>query len=162
MLKYGDTITSPGGLFTYRVIGPVCRLYDREELPWPSCAIQWHGKQPSWNRVGRRFVSDMASKRSASYAVIDETGTVIVHTFFDKRLTKEGQSWWYTRGSAQVNQWWDTEASPPKELIEHKEPDPLAILNPGREELTHRLKANEKPQAPIEVLYARALAKKTA
>lgn len=44
-------------------------LYDREELPWPSCSLAWKGKQPSWNRVGRRFVPDIAASRCPAYAV---------------------------------------------------------------------------------------------
>lgn len=77
-LRSGSHIRSAGGSFVYEIIGPVCRLYDREELPWPSCSLAWKGKQPSWNRIGPRFVADMASRRSPSYAVklIDEKHTL--------------------------------------------------------------------------------------
>ena len=50
MLEQGQTFRSPGGGFSYEVIGPCCRLYDREELPYPSCSLQWKGKQPSWKK----------------------------------------------------------------------------------------------------------------
>ena len=72
MLGHGKKIRSHGGSFVYEVLGPVCRLYDREELPWPSCSLQWRGKQPSWNRQGKRFVTDLAASRCASYAVKDQ------------------------------------------------------------------------------------------
>ena len=57
---HGKRLRSPGGSFLYEVQGPVCRLYDREQLPWPSCSLQWKGKQPSWRRIGRRFVADLS------------------------------------------------------------------------------------------------------
>ena len=41
LYKYGDVISPKGSGFRYRVIGPVCRLFDREELPYPSCSIYW-------------------------------------------------------------------------------------------------------------------------
>ena len=47
----GKKIRSPGGSFVYEIQGPVCILYDREQLPWPCCSLQWRGKQPSWNRL---------------------------------------------------------------------------------------------------------------
>lgn len=65
----GKKLVSPGGAFYYEVQGPVCVLYDREQLPWPCCSLSWKGKQPSWNRIGRRFVPDMAASRCHSYAV---------------------------------------------------------------------------------------------
>lgn len=41
LYKYGDVISPKGSDFQYRVIGPVCRLFDRSELPHPSCSISW-------------------------------------------------------------------------------------------------------------------------
>ena len=38
---------------------PVCRLYDREELPWPSCSLQWKGKQPRAEPSRKRFVAGL-------------------------------------------------------------------------------------------------------
>jgi hypothetical protein len=64
----GSLHTSPGGQYTYRVLGPCCRLFDREELPWPCCRLAWRGKEPSWRRIGRRFVPDLASRRCPWYS----------------------------------------------------------------------------------------------
>ena len=100
MKPAGSVIKSPGGCFLYRIQGPVCRLYDREELPWPSCSTVWKGKQPSWNRVGRRFVPDMGSSRFASYAVHgqDDWGAHWdgVYTHYGPRLTPHQKRWWYS------------------------------------------------------------------
>ncbi len=98
--EYGKNFRSPGGSFVYQVTGPVCRLYDREELPWPSCSLQWRGPQPSWRRIGRRFIADISASRCASYAVhaSDATGlsweTVI--TIYHHRLTSKEKAWWYS------------------------------------------------------------------
>ena len=100
MLDSGVSFRSPGGSFAYVVVGPCCRLYDREELPWPSCSMVWRGKQPSWNRVGRRFVGDIAVKRSPSYAVIgtDRWGNHWhdVVTDFSYPLQMAVKRWWYS------------------------------------------------------------------
>ncbi|ABB57132.1 hypothetical protein [Synechococcus elongatus] len=94
-------IASPGGHYSYRIIGPCCRLFDREELPWPCCRLQWRGKEPSWRRVGRRFVVDLATRRSPSYAVeILEPGhqsQPVVITFYSVKLSPEQQAWWHSR-----------------------------------------------------------------
>lgn len=99
--QFGKFIRSPGGSFAYQVIGPCCCLYDREELPWPSCNLRWKGKQPSWNRVGKRFVPDLASSRCPSYSVIgrDIHGNqwVQVLTLYHERLTPIERSWWYSK-----------------------------------------------------------------
>lgn len=99
MLESGTSFRSPGGTFSYVVVGPCCRLYDREQLPWPSCRLSWKGKEPSWNRVGRRFVGDIAVKRFPSYSVIgqDRHGhywTDVV-TDFTYRLPDAVRRWWY-------------------------------------------------------------------
>lgn len=98
----GTLFSSPGGHFTYRVIGACCRLFDREELPWPCCRLQWRGKEPSWRRIGRRFVLDTASRRSPSYNVeILELGhyrETIVMTLYAVRLSPAIQTWWYKKG----------------------------------------------------------------
>ena len=99
MLDPGTSFRSPGGSFTYVVAGPCCRLFDREELPWPSCSLAWKGKQPSWRRQGRRLVADLAVRRFPSYAVIgmDRSGTVwhSVVTDYTYRLRPELARWWY-------------------------------------------------------------------
>ena len=101
MLDHGKKIRSHGGSFVYEVLGSVCRLYDREELPWPSCSLQWRGKQPSWNRQGKRFVPDLAASRCPSYAVKaqDLWGCSWNQelTLYDQRLSKEEKDWWYWR-----------------------------------------------------------------
>lgn len=82
-LNHGDIISvCEGSRFYYRVIGPVCNLYDRSELPHPCCSINWEitwvddkpvpmprkgYKQPSWRRldnglgVGKQLIPDGAS-----------------------------------------------------------------------------------------------------
>lgn len=103
-LSNGKWLRSPGGGFAYKVLGPVCRLYDREELPWPCCRLAWRGKEPSWNRVGRRFVPDLAASRCPSYSVIgvDQWGhewTQIL-TIYYQRLPKAQKDWWVTQKPA--------------------------------------------------------------
>ena len=102
MLAHGKKIRSHGGSFFYEVLGPVCRLYDREELPWPSCSLQWRGKQPSWNRQGKRFVPDLAASRCGSYSVAAKDlwnhSWEQVLTFYDQRLSKDEKNWWYWKG----------------------------------------------------------------
>ncbi|MEO0374077.1 MAG: hypothetical protein AAF329_05500 [Cyanobacteria bacterium P01_A01_bin.17] len=97
----GYIFQSPGQQFSYRVIGPCCRLYDREQLPWPCCRLQWHSKEPSWRRIGRRLVVDMATRRYASYCVellnYGQPGAIFVMTLYTTKLTSEAQSWWCTR-----------------------------------------------------------------
>lgn len=107
LLNTGDEVKSPKGNFTYRVVGPVCRLYDRDDLPWPSCRLSWHGKQPSWNRVGKRFVPDLATTRAPSYAVellgdysdlaaiLDEHLPKVI-TLYYLSLPPTLQEWWVT------------------------------------------------------------------
>ncbi|MFE4106730.1 hypothetical protein [Almyronema epifaneia] len=97
----GYIFQSPGGHFTYRVVGPCCRLFDREQLPWPCCRLQWHGKEPSWRRIGRRLVPDMATRKFASYNVEivgqgyrSESFVITLYTF---ALPPEQQHWWYAK-----------------------------------------------------------------
>ena len=107
MLESGTSFSSPGGSFSYVIQGPVCRLYDREELPWPSCSMSWKGKQPSWNRIGRRFVGDIAVKRFPSYSVIgiDKQGhtweqVVTDYTYLNSSAMRK---WWYANIPASGN-----------------------------------------------------------
>jgi len=101
-LQTGKRVRSFGGSFVYQVIGPCCRLYDKEELPWPSCSLVWRGKQPSWNRIGPRFVADMAASRCASYSVTawDHFGNQWeqVLSFYDQPLSKAERRWWNWKG----------------------------------------------------------------
>jgi hypothetical protein len=98
---HGHTFYSPGGHFTYRVVGPCCRLFDREELPWPCCRIEWRGKEPSWRRVGRRLVLDMATKNSPSYSVEvlgqEHSGRSFVVTLYPVKLPQSVKEWWYAK-----------------------------------------------------------------
>lgn len=101
ILCKGQVIFSPSGRFKYEVIGPCCRLFDREDLPWTSCSLQWRGKQPSWRRIGRRFVLDQGSKRHPSYAVrlLDqdyETRPQLL-TLYWLPLTAQEQEFWHSR-----------------------------------------------------------------
>ncbi len=119
---YGDIITSPGCHFQYRVIGPCCRLFDREQLPYPCCRLQWRGKEPSWRRIGRRFVLDMATRRSPTYSVEilaqggDRTldaptvGEPQILTLYWVKLPQPLNEWWY---SDRVRQPQSLAAQPP-------------------------------------------------
>lgn len=97
----GHHVRSYGGQFNYKTVGPCCRVFDREELPWPCCSLQWRGKQPSWNRVGSRFVPDIAASKCPSYYVeaADTTGYtwVQVLTMYDQKLFPEARRWWYSK-----------------------------------------------------------------
>lgn len=106
VLRHNQIIHSPGRTFTYQVIGPCCRLYDREQLPWPSCSLSWRGKQPSWRRVGRRFVLDVGSKNHPNYAVRllgrDAASEPMLLTLYWLNLSASDRDWWYGKkpGSA--------------------------------------------------------------
>jgi hypothetical protein len=95
----GQILYSPGCHFAYRVLGPCCRLFDREQLPWPSCRLEWHSKEPSWRRVGKRYVVDMATQHSPSYSVeiIGQRGDPLVITLYGVKLSPERKEWWYSR-----------------------------------------------------------------
>ncbi len=99
--KTGSVQSSHGGQYSYKVIGPCCRLYDREELPWPCSRLAWRSKEPSWRRIGSRFVADMASRKCPSYSVqILEPGSKPVETvitLFSKKFSSEIQEWWYSK-----------------------------------------------------------------
>ena len=99
-LKPGQVFYSPGGTFKYRVIGACCRLYDRENLPHPCCRLCWKGKEPFWNRRGKRFVSDTAAARSPSYCVqlVDyPEAEPFVMTLHWVKLSPEQKAWWYVK-----------------------------------------------------------------
>ncbi len=98
-LRQGQLLQSPGGHFTYRVIGPCCRLFDREQLPWPCCRLQWRGKEPSWRRIGRRLIADLATRNYASYCVEivgQPTPEPLVITVYWFKLPGELRDWWYS------------------------------------------------------------------
>ncbi|BAY51628.1 hypothetical protein NIES2134_107800 [Thermostichus vulcanus NIES-2134] len=92
----GTRFHSPGYSFSYEVVGPCCRLFDREQLPWPCCRIAWRSKEPSWRRIGRRLVVDSATKRHPSYWVRHiETNTMMVITLYWVELPANDRQWWY-------------------------------------------------------------------
>ena len=90
-LDAGQIITSPGGLFKYKVLGAVCPLFDRELLPYPSCSLSYKSKQPSWRRIGRRFVPDVACVNVATYSVqlLDAETQPQILTLFWQRAQAE-------------------------------------------------------------------------
>ena len=92
---------SPGAHLTYRVIGPCCRLYDRHQLPWPCCRIQWRSKEPSWRRIGRRFTADLATRSCPSYCVeiIGQSyrSEPVVMTLYTEKLPSDLKNWWHTK-----------------------------------------------------------------
>lgn len=96
----GYIFQSPGNQFSYRVIGPCCRLFDRDKLPWPCCRLQWRGKEPSWRRIGRRLIADLSAKRYPSYCVelVGYQGAApLVTTLYTYRLPSPLQQWWYAK-----------------------------------------------------------------
>jgi hypothetical protein len=99
-LQSGQVFYSPGCHFSYQVIGPCCRLFDREELPWPCCRLHWHGKEPSWRRIGRRFVPDIATKHAPSYCVKilgqESSFQPFVTTLYWVKLPQSVKEWWYS------------------------------------------------------------------
>jgi hypothetical protein len=117
LLPHGSEHTSAGGQYSYRILGPCCRLFDREELPWPCCRLAWRTKEPSWRRIGRRFVADLASRRCPSYAVelllpgARPTRTVV--TLFPVRLGPQLQEWWYSKLPSSLD---PANASPPPSI----------------------------------------------
>ena len=115
VLAWGSIRSSPGGQYSYRILGPCCRLFDREELPWPCCRLAWRSKEPSWRRIGRRFVPDLAARRCPSYAVeLLQSGarpTPTVITLFPHRLAAELQEWWYSKQPASLD---PSNAEPPR------------------------------------------------
>ena len=101
LLDHGSIHSSIGGQFSYRVLGPCCRLYDREDLPWPCCRLAWKGREPSWKRVGKRLVPDIAAQRCPSYSVeiiqpgVKSTKTIL--TSYSERLDSNLEEWWYSK-----------------------------------------------------------------
>ncbi len=119
-LEHGQMISSPGRHFNYRVIGPCCRLFDREQLPYPCCRLQWRGKEPSWRRIGRRFVLDMATRGHPTYsveileqggdryAVSSAASEPLVLTLYWVKMPQPMNEWWYSdrvrqHGSLAIN-----------------------------------------------------------
>jgi hypothetical protein len=107
VLAFGSEHASPGAQYSYRVLGPCCRLFDREELPWPCCRLAWRSKEPSWRRIGRRFVPDLAARRCPSYVVeLLQPGarpTLTVITLFPQRLSPALQEWWYSKKACSID-----------------------------------------------------------
>lgn len=106
-LRSGEIIASPGCHFRYRVIGPCCRLFDRAQLPWPCCRLQWRGKEPSWRRIGRQFVLDMATRGHPTYSVEflepghsrrdrDPLAEPHLLTLYWAKLSPLMSEWWYS------------------------------------------------------------------
>ncbi|NJR53146.1 MAG: hypothetical protein HC780_29935 [Leptolyngbyaceae cyanobacterium CSU_1_3] len=97
-MPHGHLFSSPGGHFSYRVIGACCRLFDRETLPYPCCRIEWRGKEPSWRRIGRRLTIDLATKNSPSYSVEivgqEQSSESFVITLYPIKLPQPLREWW--------------------------------------------------------------------
>ena len=96
-LKPGEIFFSPGAHFSYRVIGACCRLFDRETLPYPCCRLEWHSKEPSWRRIGKRLIADLATRNSPSYSV-EIIGQAmpepLVITLYWVKLPQPLKEWW--------------------------------------------------------------------
>ncbi|MGC1306336.1 MAG: hypothetical protein WA885_03845 [Phormidesmis sp.] len=102
----GHLFESLGAHLTYRVVGPCCRLYDRDQLPWPCCRVQWRSKEPSWRRVGRRFTVDLATRNRPSYCVeiVGQSyrSEPIVMTIYTEKLPMGLRDWWHSQRVSQV------------------------------------------------------------
>ena len=134
LLTSGTIHASPGGQYSFRVLGPCCRLFDREELPWPCCRLAWHSKEPSWRRVGKRFVPDLAARRSPSYAVEllqpGSRATATVLTLFSQTFSRELQEWWYSRHPRSMEP--GNLAPPPAEAPKNpRSPEATGVSEPG-------------------------------
>lgn len=114
----GYLFESPGAHLTYRVIGPCCRLYDREQLPWPCCRLQWRSKEPSWRRIGRRLIADLATRTKPSYCVeiVGQSyrSEPIIMTLYTHPLSAELKSWWHSKQTdkPQLNESQSNESQP--------------------------------------------------
>ncbi len=101
LLPVGKKLRSPGGSFFYEVQGPCCVLYDREQLPWPCSRLSWKGKEPSWNRVGKRLVPDLAASRCPAFSVkaADAWGNTWdqVLVLYHDRLESDLRKAWYSK-----------------------------------------------------------------
>lgn len=100
LLKNGDRISSPGGSYTYEIVSLVCPLYDRAQMPWPCCSLEWHGKSPSWRRVGKQLVPDVATKGHPSYVVKIvgvKNSTPSIVTLYYVKLTEDLENWWRSK-----------------------------------------------------------------
>jgi hypothetical protein len=76
-------------------------LFDREELPWPCCRLQWRGKEPSWRRIGKRFVADLATRNCPSYSVEvvgqEYSGRTFIVTLYAVKLSQPVCDWWFSK-----------------------------------------------------------------
>jgi hypothetical protein len=129
-LQHGQILYSPGGHFCYRVVGPCCRLFDREELPWPCCRLQWRGKEPSWRRIGRRFTPDIATLKSPSYCVEvvgQEQSRPFVITLYSVKLSHTVREWWHSK-KPQTEDVTPPEVTPP-EPISPDRPSPTPAFS---------------------------------
>ena len=101
LLEHGSVHASPGGQYSFRVIGPCCRLFDREELPWPCCRLAWRSKEPSWRRVGADLCQIWLPGVAPHIRLSCSSRALALHlrllTLFSMRLTPELQEWWYSR-----------------------------------------------------------------
>ena len=119
----GYVFESPGAHLTYRVVGPCCRLYDRDQLPWPCCRIQWRGKEPSWRRIGRRFIADLSTRKHPSYCVeiVGQSyrSEPIIMTLYTEKLSAQQQNWWHTKRlvRASIHQSTEKQPSSQKHLV---------------------------------------------
>ncbi|MDX2241158.1 MAG: hypothetical protein NW224_10785 [Leptolyngbyaceae cyanobacterium bins.302] len=127
LLEHGQIISSPGCHFSYRVIGACCRLFDREQLPYPCCRLQWRGKEPSWRRIGKRFVLDMATRGRPTYSV------EILEQGGDRRFTTQKSTepllltLYWIKMPQPMNEWWYSDR------VRHREALPIAPPLPIQE-----------------------------
>lgn len=140
----GYVFESPGAHLTYRVIGPCCRLYDRDQLPWPCCRIQWRSKEPSWRRIGKRFTVDLSTRRHPSYCVeiVGQSyrSKPVVMTLYTVNFSMQLQNWWHTKRSREAMlEGGSANAQPP--LAQASEPSNAPAEDSSQANLTQKLAA---------------------
>ena len=123
-LNSGDRFYSPGGNYEYEVIGAVCPLFDRELLPYPCCNLGWRGKQPSWNRRGRRLIPDIATKKCENYSVkllYFVNRSPIIWSFTYLNMGENLVKWWIDTTQRESSVDWCLSLSNYQQLTETKE-----------------------------------------
>jgi hypothetical protein len=82
--------------------------------------LQWHGKEPSWRRIGRRFVADVATKHAPSYwvEILGQEASPFVITLYWVKLSQSMQEWWYRNHSEKLQPNFETAKMAPNAYVQ--------------------------------------------